>query len=102
MQIQSIKVSNMLSNSGNKVANQFVIRIKTSGHKAQVAFDEVYFQSYDSVIAKKDWDGNITLDVNDWDYSVTTSKYRNQFTGLTTKETKKKIQDGSIKMEDLN
>jgi len=61
-----------------------------------------YFQSYDTVIAFQANDGTLTLDARRWDYSVTTSKYRNQFTGLTTKETQKRIASGDIKLADLN
>ena len=39
-----MKVSNMTSNNGNKIANQFTI---------EDDFNTVYFQSYNSMIAKK-------------------------------------------------
>ena len=39
-----MKVENMTSNKGNKIANQFIVTDD---------FDNVYFQSYDSIIAKK-------------------------------------------------
>lgn len=61
-----------------------------------------YFQSYNTIIAFIDINGKITLDEDKWDYSVTTSKYRNKFTGLTTQETKKKIESGEIQLVDLN
>lgn len=61
-----------------------------------------YFQSYNTIIAFIDNEGKITLDKDAWDYSVTTSKYRNKFTGLTTQETKKKIEVGEIQLRDLN
>ena len=41
-----MKVQNMTSNNGNKIANQFEITDD---------FNTVYFQSYDSIIAKKTW-----------------------------------------------
>ena len=37
-----------------------------------------------------------------WNYSVTTSKYRNQFLNETTKETQAKINSGEYKLVDLN
>ena len=86
-----MKVSNMTSSNGNKIANQFIIR---DGNKET-------FQSYDSVIAVNDG-GNITLDLNYWNYSTTTSKYRNIFLGESTKATKKKIEEGVYKLSDLN
>ena len=58
-----MKVQNLEGYKGNKVVNQLVI---TDG-------DNVYFQSYESLVAKK-VDGKITLGP-DWDYSRTTMKY---------------------------
>lgn len=74
------------------VKNQFVIE----------ADEGTFFQSYDSTIAFVDNERKIYLDKEYWNYSVTTSKYRNKFLGLTTAETKKMIADGAIKMVDLN
>lgn len=63
-------VENMRSpRTGNKVANQFII---TDGA-------HVVFQSYDSTIAEIDFDNRIISIGEDWDYSVTTNKYRNAF-----------------------
>ena len=95
-----MKVSNMTSSKGDPVPNQLII---DDG-------DFEYFQSYNSMIARKDWTFRkgskqactIELDERYWDYSRTTSKYRNQFTGLTTAETKAGIKDGSIILVDLN
>jgi len=74
------------------VKNQFLINTD----------EGVYFQSYNTIIAFIDNKGKITLDKNKWDYSVTTSKYRNKFTGLTTQETKKMIESGEIQLVGLN
>ena len=57
-----------------------------------------YFQSYDSIIAKRDVNGNITLG-DDWDYSKTTGRYRNLFLGEDKKETEKKIASGKYKID---
>lgn len=58
------------------------------------------FQSYDSVIA---FDGDITLlDKTYWDYSRTTGKYRNQFLEMNTAQTQAKIDNGEIKLVNLN
>tara|TARA_R110000751_G_scaffold275415_1_gene376296 strand:+ start:266 stop:568 length:303 start_codon:yes stop_codon:yes gene_type:complete len=88
-----MKVSNMTSNKGNKIANQFIVSDN------QVSF----FQSYNSVIARKDLTTNeITLDEHYWDYSRTTSKYRNIFLAMTTKEILKAIKENTIKFDSLN
>ena len=88
-----MKVSNMTSNNGNSVPNQFIIQ-SDDGTIQQ-------FQSYKTIIAHKCGD-SLELDSGSWDYSKTTSKYRNQFTGLTTAQTKAGIADGSIILTDLN
>lgn len=86
-----MKVQNMLSNSGNAIANQFVI---TGG-------DREIFQSYKSTIAIRE-NGITTLDLYYWDYSVTTGKYRNMFLGEGIAETRKKIASGEYVLADLN
>lgn len=86
-----MRVQNMISNSGNKVANQFIIN--DDGVE--------YFQSYSSIIGKIDKDG-VTLDEYYWDYSTTTGKYRNQFLGEKKAETQKKIDSGEYKLANLN
>jgi len=87
-----IKVENMISNKGNSVANQFIIEFE----------GDTYFQSYSSIIAKIDYCGNVTLDENKWDYSVTTGKWRNVFLGENKKETEAKIASGEYKLVNLN
>lgn len=88
-----MKVSNMLSSRGNKIANQFVISTSTG---------EV-FQSYNSIIAERK-NGRVTLDAQYWDYSATTLKYLKIF--LMTTASKKVIQEridsGIYETEDLN
>jgi len=89
-----MNVENMTSTSGNKVANQFLIT-DDDGNQ--------YFQSYESIIAKKSLDdGIIYLDSYYWDYSVTTGKYRNAFLGESIAETRKKIASGRYFMANLN
>jgi hypothetical protein len=99
------KVENMTSANGNKIANQFIItedENEMSGNAIQ------YFQSYNTIIAKRDKfragiaKRAITLDFAKWDYSKTTSKYRNQFLGETTKETAAKIKSGEYTLANLN
>ena len=89
-----MKVSNFLSPvSGRPVANQFIISDDNGN---------TFFQSYESIIAKKDPYGRITLDPYFWDYSKTTAKYRNEFLGFGIAETRARIKAGTIKLENLN
>jgi hypothetical protein len=87
-----MKVENMTSARGNKVANQFLVTDDKG--------DE-YFQSYRSMIAKKS-QGKIYLDEYYWDYSTTTGKYRNDFLGEGIADTRKKIETGEYILMDLN
>ncbi len=86
-----MRVENMTSTRGNKVANQFIINDEGAE----------YFQSYRSIIAKKS-QGKIYLDEYYWDYSTTTGKYRNDFLGEGIADTRKKIQSGEYILTDLN
>ena len=98
------KVENMTSSRGNDVPNQFIIRNKQG----------TFFQSYNSIIVfepanydrwpTKETPNNrkIQLDINYWDYSNTTSKYRNQFLGESKAETQKKTDSGIYRLADLN
>ena len=99
-----MQIENMLSTNGNKVANQFRVfhdePVTIAGHKLDGC---VVFQSYDTMIAVKPHDGQPTmLDTEAWDYSVTTSKYRNQFLRETKKETQRKIDSGEYLLCNLN
>jgi hypothetical protein len=89
-----MKVENMRSTkSGQAVCNQFIIR-DNQGNK--------YFQSYRTIIAVRTNSGRIVLDTNSWDYSRTTGKYRNEFLGENTAETRKNIKAGVYQLADLN
>tara|TARA_X000000950_G_scaffold224235_1_gene270260 strand:- start:243 stop:560 length:318 start_codon:yes stop_codon:yes gene_type:complete len=90
--LSKMRVENMISSSGNSVPNQYEI----------TTHDGLFFQSYKSLICFIDKDGRIFLDENKWNYSVTTSKYRNKFLNETTRETEKKIKDGTYFLYDLN
>jgi hypothetical protein len=87
-----MKVRNMKSTNGNTVPNQFIIN-----HNG-----EEFFQSYNSVIAKIDNEGKIYLDNYYWDYSVTTSKFRNIFLNEKKPVTERKIKDGLYTLTNLN
>ena len=90
--IQKMKVYNMESPNGNKVANQF--EIYTDEGK--------YFRSYKSIIAFKDNKGQVFLDDYYWNYSRTTSKYRNMFLNEGVNDTREKIKSGEYKLKNLN
>ena len=101
-----MKVYNLESpRSGKPVANQFIIE---DG-------DKRVFQSYDTTIAIErpvyeiidgevieSGDYEVLLDEYYWNYSRTTSKYRNEFLGESTKETQAKIDSGEYKLVNLN
>lgn len=89
-----IKVKNLVSVNGNAVPNQF--EITTERGK--------YFQSYDSTIIFIPLDQNrkTELDERYWDYSITTSKYRNRFLGENKPTTLKKIESGEYILTNLN
>jgi hypothetical protein len=95
-----MKVSNIVNNRGNIVANQFII------HNDKATF----FQSYKSIIVKIERinvGDNTTLtrtilDPVYWNYSRTTSKHRSTFLNESTKETEKKIKEGVYIFENLN
>jgi len=101
----TMNVKNMTSSNGNKVANQFIVTDE-NGNK--------FFQSYKSVIAKRYYPhqasednfntvpNKIELDQKYWNFSNTTSKYRNKFLNETTKQTMAKIKSGEYKLVDLN
>ena len=90
-----IKAKNIISDRGNPITNQIII----TDEKKETA----PFHSYDSIIAVKDHKkGKTTLDEYYWNYSRTTSKYRNIFLNETTEETKRKIKEGIYKLANLN
>jgi len=77
-----VRVKNITNYRGNVISNQFEIR--------GIGF--TLFQSYNSPIAMV-YHGKTYL-FKDWDHSVTTGKYRNQFLGETKKETEAKLKSG--------
>lgn len=88
-----MRVVNLLSpRSGRAVPNQF--SIKAEGAK--------FFKSYESIIIKICSDGSVFLDEEYWDYSSTTSKYRNIFLGEDTATIKQKVKQGIYKLQNLN
>lgn len=84
------KVENMQSSNNNDIPNQFIIKGE----------DFVLFQSYNSPIALIK-SGKTYLFKN-WDYSVTTGKYRNSFLCETKKETLAKLKSGEYVAVDFD
>ena len=89
-----MRVKNMYSPNGNQVPNQFII---TDGNKTT-------FQSYDSTIIEIDRHKKVLTIFPDYNYSMTTGKYRNIFLadngfyGLSNlKELQKAINNGFYK-----
>ena len=64
-------VQNISNKNGRKISNQFIIR--------DDATSRTTFQSYDSMIATIDYQNNTISLGEKWDYSMTTTKYRNRF-----------------------
>jgi hypothetical protein len=90
-----MRVKNMTSPNGNFVANQFII----------IDNNATYFQSYNSIIAKIEMiEGSkkVFLDEYYYNYSRTTSKYRNLFLGEVTKDIEKKIKEKEYILTNLN
>jgi len=104
-----MKVSNITNRNNKKVKNQFII---TDYHKKGNMIE--YFQSYDSIIVKRIYDNEVQingfagtvvktyLDSKYYNYSTTTSKYRNIFLEETTKDIEKKMKDGIYILTNLN
>lgn len=59
-----LQIENLVNDNNNQAVNQFVVKLNGN----------VFFQSYDTVIAKQDKEGKITL-CSDWNYSKTTKKH---------------------------
>ena len=92
MNTTKMKVQNLEGTRGNKAPNQFEI-ITPAGR---------YFQSYESVICFVPNEGQTLLDKKYYNYSKTTSKYRNLFLGEDSKTIEAKISSGVYALVDLN
>lgn len=93
-----VSVRPMTSRGGNELANQQIMS-DPAGET---------FVSYGTKIAYRshkhyeDGERRIVLDKNYWDYSRTTSKYRNEFLGFGVDECRRRISNGKIELADLN
>lgn len=99
------KITQMKSpRNGKSIANQFIITEKGCGANGNFIKKET-FQSYETIIGvKTEWNDRIDIELDEdaWNYSNTTSKYRNEFLGMNTKEVEKAIKSGEIKLTKLN
>jgi hypothetical protein len=87
-EIKKININHMVSSAGKDVPNQYNVFIYSE--------DGIYncFYSYDKLIIVIK-NGKIIKVGKDYNYSNTTGKYRNIFTGLNLKELDKYIKDMS-------
>ena len=95
-----INVSNMVSSQGNTVPNQFEIFGRDNNGKSFRIF-----QSYSTTIAKiyEEYPNDkVFLDINHWQYSTTTGKYRKIFLNEKKQDTLKKINSGEYQLINLN
>ena len=79
-------ITNMESEKGNPVANQFVITLSCG---------VIIFKSYESIIVIKN-KGHIFLNRCKWDYSRTTIKYTHRFLGYGSRQIRRMITYGPI------
>ena len=96
------KVENIISNNGNVIPNQLII-YEDNG--------DITFQSYDSIICQIR-DGalgyeKVVVFGSNWNYSTTTSKYRNKFLMdndlsilATTKDIKEALERGHARKDE--
>jgi hypothetical protein len=93
-----VSVRPMTSRGGSELANQQILS-DPAGET---------FVSYGTKIAYRshkrynNGEPRIVLDKDYWDYSRTTSKYRNEFLGFGIDECRRRISDGRIELLDLN
>lgn len=90
-----IHVCNLTNpNTQRPAPNQFVIHDTETG--------ETIFQSYETTVAKRDADDNVTLDCTALHYSRTTCRWLYIFLGMKRRDILNGIRNGTIKEADLN
>lgn len=87
--MKTVKVYNLQTSGGNPAPEQLVHVLEDG--------TEMFF-SYTTKIAERSPNGKLTLTPS-WNFSQTTGKFRNKFTGLTLAETRRGIADGTITLE---
>jgi hypothetical protein len=85
-------IENIFTSRGNAALNQYVLRTP----------EGIFFSSYNLLIAFQPIKGKVKLDINNWNISVTTSKYLKQFLGENLITIKKKIASGEYELADLS
>lgn len=93
--MDKIKIKNLENDNGRQVPNQFEIYTK----------DGIYFQSYQTLIAFKNYSTKKIYVGLKWDYSKTTLKYFKKFLGLEhlkKKAIQKMIDKNRLILTDLN
>lgn len=91
--------------TGKAVANQFVLSEtvnELSGNAKETFFSYGVVVAIREAFKSGERDRKVKLDSKYWNYSKTTSKYRSQFLGETTKETQEKIDNGTYRLTNLN
>jgi len=88
--IKSIK--NLFTSRGNAALNQYILHTP----------EGIFFSSYDLLIAFQPIKGKVKLDINNWNISMTTTKYLKQFLGENLITIKKKIALGEYELADLS
>lgn len=86
------KIQPMYTRQGNYAKNQHILHTKQGR----------FFKSYNSIIAFISNKGKVYLDKKYWDYSQTTSNYRNQFLQEGINDTRKNIKNNTYTLTNLN
>lgn len=95
-ELRNPKREAMLTSSGKPAKDQYVLTYEDGS---------MAFESYGKVIAHRPVNypnQPIRLDKYYWDYSLTTSRYRNRFLGEPTSETRKRIKNGQYALVSFN
>ena len=96
---QFVNVEPMTTRGGNPSANQLIMS-DPHGETFVSYGSKICYRSYDRYGAERR--PKYVFDEYYWDYSRTTSKYRNEFLGFGVAECRKGIKEGWIKLTDLN
>lgn len=88
-----MKVTSILNKKGNEMPYQLIIKDD---------YGNVFFQSYDLIIAKIDKNKKVTLDKDSWDYCKSISNYRSIFLNEPKSITVEKLYTKIYTLENLN
>ena len=103
-----MKIRNFTNGNGRDIPNQFIIENENTwtmfqSYKSKIAMISCFVAKAQSKpVAERMPHEKIMLDINYWDYSNTTGKYRNIFLNESKRETEKKIKSGEYILVDLN